>query len=524
MADVFLSYARSSLDDAMRIAECLQSQGFSVWFDQSLPAHRAYTDVIAEQLDAAKSVVVLWSEEAVHSQWVRSEANRARETGRLVQARLDDARLPMPFDQIQCADLRHWHGQTDNAGCGSIVASIAALTGGEPVQPAATAPPAATRRTMLIGGATAAVAAAGLSGWYFVQEPRSSPEAKLLLQKGMEALQANDALETEDPGSTLQAIAFLRDATEADPGSAEAWGGLAAAYAVRKRTAPPAERSGLDQRARSAAQNSLSLKGDNVLALGAMLMLSPVYHNWLSAEREHRQALSRQPKYPLLLFLMSDMLGQVGRWKEAAELSARLDRKRFRIPGADRRVIVNLWSAGDLEGADQAARIAAEQWPQHPQVWRTRIAHLLFSGRPAEALDLLANRSERPPDTMPELVDAFEAIGEALTGRRGATDAVSACLAYLKTRPAAAMQVAQAIAALGDPGKAIALSEGYYFGQGEWADLAPPGGDADRLTAPLFQPPMKSLWKTADFDRLLERIGLNDYWRKSRTLPDFRHS
>src|SRR5687767_2627664 len=113
MADVFLSYARSSLNDAKRIADCLRAAGYSLWFDESLPAHRAYTDVISEQLDSALAVLVLWSREAAASQWVRSEANRARETGRLVQLRLDDARLPMPFDQIQCADFRRWGGACD---------------------------------------------------------------------------------------------------------------------------------------------------------------------------------------------------------------------------------------------------------------------------------------------------------------------------------------------------------------------------------------------------------------------------
>ena len=88
MPDVFLSYARPRMDDAMRIADCLRSAGYSVWYDESLPAHRAYSDVIAEQLDAASAVVVLWSAEAAQSQWVRSEANRARESGRLVQLRL----------------------------------------------------------------------------------------------------------------------------------------------------------------------------------------------------------------------------------------------------------------------------------------------------------------------------------------------------------------------------------------------------------------------------------------------------
>jgi hypothetical protein len=219
---------------------------------------------------------------------------------------------------------------------------------------------------------------------------------------------------------------------------------------------------------------------------------------------------------------MADMLGQVGRWREAAALSMRLDREKFRIPGADRRVIVNLWSSGDLEGADSAAAIAAEQWPQHPQVWRTRVGYLLFSGRPVEGLDLLGNLSERPPDTAQELVSAFRATGEALAGRRQASEAVNACLAYLRTRPTAALQVAQAMVAIGAHDIAFDLFDGYYFSRGEWAEVAPPGGDEDRLTAPLFQPPMRGLWHRPPFERLIEQIGLNDYWRQSRTVPDYR--
>jgi hypothetical protein len=147
---------------------------------------------------------------------------------------------------------------------------------------------------------------------------------------------------------------------------------------------------------------------------------------------------------------------------------------------------------------------------------------LLFSGRPAEGLDLLANLSERPPDTAEDLVGAFRATGEALAGRRQSSEAVYACLDYLKTRPAAALQVAQALVAVDAQEIALELFEGYYFSRGEWAELAPPGGDEDRLTSPLFQPPMRALWGRPPFERLIERIGLNNYWRQSRTAPDYR--
>lgn len=130
MADIFLSYARESAETATRIAAALRGQGYSVWFDEELPAHRAYADVIASELDAARAVLVLWSEAAARSQWVRSEANRAREKGNLVQLRVDGVRLPMPFDQIQCAQIAH--AELSGTGWRSVIRAIEAIAKGEP--------------------------------------------------------------------------------------------------------------------------------------------------------------------------------------------------------------------------------------------------------------------------------------------------------------------------------------------------------------------------------------------------------
>ena len=129
MAEVFVSYARADEPQATRVAESLREAGYSVWRDDELPAHRAYADVIQERLKSAQAVVVLWSAEAARSQWVRSEADAARQFGTLVQARIDGTIPPMPFDQIQCADLSRWSGDANAAGWRRLVASVAALAG-----------------------------------------------------------------------------------------------------------------------------------------------------------------------------------------------------------------------------------------------------------------------------------------------------------------------------------------------------------------------------------------------------------
>jgi adenylate cyclase len=129
MSDIFISYARSTANQAQAVADSLRALGYTIWRDDELPAHRSYADVIAERLAAAKAVVVLWSADAVKSEWVQSEADRARTEHKLVQLALDGAPLPMPFDRIQCADLAGWSGDTDAPGWRKVVASIAALVG-----------------------------------------------------------------------------------------------------------------------------------------------------------------------------------------------------------------------------------------------------------------------------------------------------------------------------------------------------------------------------------------------------------
>jgi adenylate cyclase len=129
MADVFISYARQTASIAARVADTLRAAGRSVWLDEQLTAHRAYADEIAEQLDLARAVIAIWSEEAVKSQWVRSEAERARLKHKLVQLRVDSAQLPMPFDQIQCIDLAGWSGNENAVPWQRLLVGVAVLVG-----------------------------------------------------------------------------------------------------------------------------------------------------------------------------------------------------------------------------------------------------------------------------------------------------------------------------------------------------------------------------------------------------------
>ena len=145
MADVFVSYARADEEAAIRVADALRAEGYGVWRDDELPAHRAYAEVIEERLGSAKAVVVLWSADAAKSQWVRAEADSARGAGKLVQAAIDGSIPPLPFNQLHCADLSGWEPGADTPGWRKLKGSVAALAGTASV-PGAAKPRRSTRQ------------------------------------------------------------------------------------------------------------------------------------------------------------------------------------------------------------------------------------------------------------------------------------------------------------------------------------------------------------------------------------------
>jgi len=129
MSDVFISHAHETLVRAKAVADALRADGFDVWYDEDLPAHRAFSEVIEERLRAAKAVIVIWSAEATKSQWVRAEADTARKAGTLIQLRVDGSELPLPFSQVQCVDLAGWSGDIAAPGWRKVIASVEELLG-----------------------------------------------------------------------------------------------------------------------------------------------------------------------------------------------------------------------------------------------------------------------------------------------------------------------------------------------------------------------------------------------------------
>lgn len=197
MVDVFISYSRTNKDKVSQIARAIEQAGYEVWWDAELPPHQSYGDVITAKIQMAKAAVVVWSAEAAASEWVRAEADVARNQKKLVQTALSHITPPLPFNQIQYANLGDWNGEQDHPEWRKVKASLADLCGprdareGGTAYPFPAAPPAeaaAARPAPLTPAAAVASAASPAAAAERSSAPRSGGVPVPVVVGGLVAL------------------------------------------------------------------------------------------------------------------------------------------------------------------------------------------------------------------------------------------------------------------------------------------------------------------------------------------------
>jgi len=225
MVDVFISYSRDNKARVADIAAAVTAAGYDVWWDAELPPHRSYGDVITEKIGSAKAAIVVWSHASAQSEWVRAEADVARNQKKLVQTAIDDVMPPLPFNQIQFADLRDWTGDPAHSGWRKVLMSLDELCGREaspapsaapvPVHnpappPASTdwqAPPPAKKSSFLpwalLGLAVVAVA---LLAWKLLQPAPASPDVVAVIPSGSEDAAPSAGVATAEPAGPAEAF------------------------------------------------------------------------------------------------------------------------------------------------------------------------------------------------------------------------------------------------------------------------------------------------------------------------------
>lgn len=129
MRDIFISYAREDKARAAALAKALEKNGWSVWWDRNIPPGKTFSRVIEAEIEAAKCVVVLWSEDSIESDWVQNEASEGARKRILVPALIDDVKIPFEFRRIQAADLTDWQAQPNHPGFTNLMNAISQHVG-----------------------------------------------------------------------------------------------------------------------------------------------------------------------------------------------------------------------------------------------------------------------------------------------------------------------------------------------------------------------------------------------------------
>lgn len=137
MAEVFISYSQKQRTVIAPFAARLAELGVEAWYDHKVPSGRSFSTFIHENLKEAKAVLTCWSPDAIKSDWVKGEADYAREQGTYVPVFVVPCKLLPPFNQIQTEDLSRWQGEASDPAWIKVVDSIAELISRDGVAAAA---------------------------------------------------------------------------------------------------------------------------------------------------------------------------------------------------------------------------------------------------------------------------------------------------------------------------------------------------------------------------------------------------
>lgn len=127
MPDIFISYKKEERAVASQLATRLTEAGYEVWWDDDLLAGERYEDEIAAVLDQSHAVVVLWSRQSVKSEWVKAEAEAARQQKKAFPIIIDDmppTQMPLLYRGMHAARFEGWQGELDHEGYVELIGSI----------------------------------------------------------------------------------------------------------------------------------------------------------------------------------------------------------------------------------------------------------------------------------------------------------------------------------------------------------------------------------------------------------------
>jgi serine/threonine-protein kinase len=182
MSDVFVSYKAEDRRRVKPLVDALENEGYSVWWDEQIGGGSQWRHMIETELSSAKCVIVAWSKRSVGEQgtFVQDEATRAQQRHVYVPVLIDKVHLPLGFGETQALPLAGWHGDRSDPRYQAVLTAVRRNIGGKP-RPRSRRIVAAKvdRRSVLAGGAVAAVAVGGVGLWELLKPSAASASGSI---------------------------------------------------------------------------------------------------------------------------------------------------------------------------------------------------------------------------------------------------------------------------------------------------------------------------------------------------------
>ncbi len=304
-----------------------------------------------------------------------------------------------------------------------------------------------------------------------------------------------------------QILEAARRVTAAVPDFSFGWSALALAAVPLSQSASSGEAAELRKEAWAAAERAGKLDSLNPEGYMAMAGLLPL-NKFAEREALLKKAIGVRPtECGCERQFYGDFLTSVGRMEEAVE---QYERARAMIPLAPFSNVRLAHALHVVGRHDEAERIITEMmqmWPDAATLRLLKVKSAYWTGRYADALPLLdAPDLHLTSEQRRLLVATFQALASNDPARKAAVVAELQTMAKNPRRND--RLIVAALAALGADGAALDASRRLINDRGH------------ALAAVLFEPNLSDAWRSPQYEQLVTRVGLTDYWKSTSNIPD----
>jgi TolB-like protein/tetratricopeptide (TPR) repeat protein len=347
---------------------------------------------------------------------------------------------------------------------------------------------------------------------------------------GVQDLHTRAVLALEQPSREAvdQALAYLNEVVLQAPSFAQGWATLAEAQRRRLLYSPPPEQEPHRLASETSARRALDLDPELGQAYGTLANLVPRFGRWSEVDRLFRQGLALTSESPELQQLHAQFLMSVGQIQEGLGALLALQRLNPLSAAVAVEVAGALVDCGRATEGLAAADRAYALWPGIMIVWSERVRLHLLAGNFGTVEAML---SAPPPTIRPDdpNIARRRLHLKAMRDRRPADlDAATANFtAFSQIGGAPAIVAIHALSVLGRNDEASMIAD-EAFRSGSPASARPGvnmmgtyplAGEPD--TAVLFRADTAGLREHPQFAEIIDRIGLESYWRETGAKPSF---